>query len=52
MDARYALAQAYEQSGKKAMARKQYEQVLAKDFDYRDVKERVDRLAPGAPRGA
>jgi len=52
MDARYALAQAYEQSGKKAMARKQYEQVLAKDFDYRDVKERVDRLAPGAPRDA
>jgi tetratricopeptide (TPR) repeat protein len=50
MDVRYALAQAYEQSGKKAMARKQYEQLLAKDFDYRDVKERADILAP-KPRG-
>ena len=48
MDVRYVLAQVYEKSGKKAMARKQYEQLLAKDISYRDVREKVAELAPGS----
>lgn len=48
LETRYVLAMTYERSGKKAMARKQYEQVLAKDFAFRDARERADRLAPAA----
>jgi tetratricopeptide (TPR) repeat protein len=45
LDTRYVLAQVYEKSGKKAMARKQYEQILAKDYAFRDAKTRVDELS-------
>ncbi|HEY5530527.1 MAG TPA: tetratricopeptide repeat protein [Candidatus Anoxymicrobiaceae bacterium] len=45
LDTRYVLAQVYEKSGKKSMARKQYEQILAKDYTFRDVKSRVDELS-------
>ncbi len=45
LDTRYVLAQVYEMSGKKSMARKQYEQILAKDYAFRDVKKRVDELS-------
>ena len=48
MEVRYVLGDVYQTSGKKALARKQYEQILAKDYGYRDVKERLDRLTPAA----
>ena len=48
LETRYVLALNYEQSGKKSLARKQYEQILAKDFDFRDARARADRLAPTA----
>ncbi len=44
LETRYMLARVYEEAGKKSMAKRQYEQVLAKDFDFRDVKERLDQF--------
>jgi len=42
LETRYVLAQVYEASGKKAMARKQYEQVYAKDAGFRDVRQKLE----------
>jgi tetratricopeptide (TPR) repeat protein len=44
LEVRYVLAQVYESSGKKAIAKKQYEQILAKDYDFRDVQEKLKAL--------
>ncbi|HEY5502640.1 MAG TPA: DUF4236 domain-containing protein [Candidatus Anoxymicrobiaceae bacterium] len=52
LETRYVLALTYEESGKKSLARKQYEQILAKDFAFRDARERADRLAPAAAPSA
>jgi len=46
LETRYVLAQVYEASGKKAMARKQYEQVYAKDAGFRDVRQKLESDAP------
>ncbi len=45
LEIRYVLAQVYESSGKMAMAKKQYEQILARDYGFRDVQERLRVLA-------
>lgn len=47
-EARYVLAMNYEQEGKKAMAVKQYQTILSEDFDFRDVKQKVDALSQGS----
>ncbi len=44
LETRYMLARVYEEAGKKPLAKRQYEQVLAKDFEFRDVQERVESL--------
>jgi tetratricopeptide (TPR) repeat protein len=41
---RYQRARTYEEMGKAAKARKEYEQVLAEDANYEDVKERLQGL--------
>lgn len=45
LEARYVLGQVYEQSGKRAMARKQYERVFAVDSEFRDVRARIESLS-------
>ncbi len=46
-EARYLMAMTYEQDGKRAMAIKQYQAILAEDFNFKDVKEKLDALSPG-----
>lgn len=46
-EARYVLARNYELEGKRAMALKQYQAILSQDFNFRDVRERIDSLTPG-----
>jgi len=45
-EARYVLAANYEREGKKAMAIKQYQTILAQDYDFRDVRAKLDALSP------
>ncbi|MDI3547581.1 MAG: hypothetical protein PWR10_1233 [Halanaerobiales bacterium] len=44
LEGRYQLALTLEEDGKKHLARKEYEKVLAVDYDYRDVRERLAEL--------
>jgi tetratricopeptide (TPR) repeat protein len=44
LEIRYLLARVYAESGRKAQAKKHYEQILAKDYGFRDVRERLESL--------
>ncbi|NOT02565.1 MAG: hypothetical protein HOP29_18310 [Phycisphaerales bacterium] len=49
---RYWLARAYELENKIAEARETYGQILQRDYQFRDVRDRLERLRPDAADGA